>query len=293
MPKSMTGYGRGEYICHARRFTVEIKSVNHRYNDISVRLPKALASFEDIVRKLVATVISRGKTDVFVSFESFSETDVSITLNEPLLRSYYTACQKAAEILEIHNDINMNTLVRLHDVFKLDKEFVPCENEISEGLQAALSAALSMINEMKKTEGNALAKDIEHKLTLIEQDAAIIAEYAPGVALDYEKRLKDKLLNTLAGVSYDESRLIQEITMFADKSCIDEELTRLRSHISQMREILMESVSIGRKLDFLTQELNREINTIASKSNNLDITKLTVNMKSELEKIREQIQNIE
>jgi len=295
VPQSMTGYGRGDVTRFDRRFIVEIKSVNHRYNEISVRLPRSLNPLEDTVRKMVAAAIKRGKTDVFITLESLSAADVKISVNRPLVSAYANALNEIKSLAGLSCDITLDNLTRLPDVLSIDKniENESANAEISETLSQAVQEAIDAITQARLCEGQALAADILQKLEKIEDGAGHIADIAPNVALNYKAALKNKISAALDGANFDENRFIMEITLFADKACIDEELTRLKSHISQMKDVIAQTGSIGRGLDFLTQEMNREINTIASKANNLDITKLSVDMKSELEKIREQVQNIE
>lgn len=295
MPRSMTGYGRGDVTRNNRRFIVEIKSVNHRYNEISVRTPRILNQFEDGVRKILTGEINRGKTDVYISFESFSAEDVSIKLNEPLANAYVNAITDMKSKFSLSDDLTVSLLTRFPDVLAVERNVNGdgISDELWDVLTEAVLIALNQFIGMRLREGVALTEDILLKLQKIDENVALIAQRAPLVAQEYNKRLRDKISAALSESNFDETRFIMEITLFADKSCIDEELTRLLSHISQMKSILNETDSVGRKLDFLTQEMNREINTIASKSNDLEITKISVELKSELEKIREQVQNIE
>jgi len=295
MPRSMTGYGRGDVTRLDRRFIVEIKSVNHRYNEVSVRLPRTLNQFEESVRKMVQTGMGRGKTDVYISFESFAADDVSIRLNKPLAEAYVNALQELKNFTPLSDSISLNILTRFPDMFIVEKNIVDehASDEIWEVLSEAVTEALSDAASMKEREGAALTLDILQKLDSIESDTKFVSEKAPFVTAEYRARLKEKISAALSEANFDENRFIMEITLFADKTCIDEEITRLLSHIAQMRGILDGTDAVGRKLDFLLQEMNREVNTIASKTNNLEITNLSVNMKSELEKIREQAQNIE
>jgi uncharacterized protein (TIGR00255 family) len=295
MPKSMTGYGRGDVTRYNRRFIVEIKSVNHRYNEISIRTPRIFNHLEEVIRKKLSEEITRGKVDVYITFETFSSDDVKIKYNAPLAQSYYTAINEMKEALSLPDDVTANMLTRFPDVLLVDKNVddEQANNEMKEILLLAIDEALNTFIKMRVREGEALTSDILQKLDVIEENAKLVAERAPFVAEDYKTRLAEKINTALSGSGFDENRFIMEVTLFADKACIDEELTRLSSHISQMRLCFSQRDAIGRKLDFLTQEMNREINTIASKSNDIEITKIAVDLKSDLEKIREQIQNIE
>ncbi|MDR1209655.1 MAG: YicC family protein [Clostridiales bacterium] len=294
MVYSMTGYGSGECTRYNRILTVEIKSVNHRYLDVSARLPRALSGLEERVRRRVAAAASRGKIDVYVSFDSFSDDDCAVTLNEPLA----DACAAALISLkgrypELKDDLSLSLLAGRADIVTVEKQAGGDADEIWGALSGALENALTAFARMRGTEGANLAEDILRKRDTLIYLCQRVADRAPLVAADYAERLRRKVSEALAGAEYDEARLIAEVTIFADKSCVDEELTRLKSHLLQLKDILEGGGAVGKKLDFLTQEINREVNTIGSKSNDLDITRAVVEMKSELEKIREQVQNIE
>ncbi len=292
MIKSMTGYGRCENEADGRKFSVEIKSVNHRYNDISIRLPKSMNYLEDRTRKTLTKKIMRGKTDVYISFETFSEDDVNIKVNEPLAKAY---CEKLNFLRETYNLTGNDTLdlvAKFPDVITVEK-VEEDEDTLWNTLLPALEGALDNFIAMRETEGEALKADILVKADGIESLVEQIRERAPLVAEDYREKLTARLEELLAETPIDEQRILTEVTIFADRACIDEEITRLTSHISQLRDIFEKDEPIGRKLDFLVQEMNREANTIASKSNDIKITQLTIELKSEIEKIREQIQNIE
>ncbi|MBQ6555703.1 MAG: YicC family protein [Firmicutes bacterium] len=290
--KSMTGYGRGEALRHDRKFVAEIKSVNHRYNEVTVKMPRAMIMYEDAVKKLIGKKVFRGKTDVFISFESFSDSDVSIEFNRPLADAYVKALGEINERYKLDSQIRLDLIAKFPDVITVDKTVADDNGEIWECLEAALTEAVDNFVAMRTTEGEALKKDILEKLAGIKATVEKIEKRAPMVAEDYRQRLIAKL-NEYAELNVDEARIITEVTIFADKACIDEEITRLFSHIEQMKSIVCETAAVGRKLDFLVQEMNREVNTIGSKSNDLEITNYAVELKSEIEKIREQIQNIE
>ena len=292
--KSMTGYGRGECTMYERKFTVEIKAVNHRYNDITVKLPRAIMGFEDEIKKAISKKVFRGKLDVFVNFESFSQEDVNISVNEPLAKSYTETLRKLKSDLQLEGDVTIEMVSKFPDVITIDKNISNenTENEIRECLMKAVEDATDAFVAMREVEGETLKKNIIEKVAFVNDALQKIEERAPFVSKDYRARLEAKLAD-LDEIQVDESRLLTEVMLFADKACIDEEITRLHSHISQMYSIVEESVPVGRKLDFLVQEMNRETNTIGSKSNDIQITNHVVDIKSEIEKIREQIQNIE
>ena len=292
--KSMTGYGRGECTMYERKFTVEIKAVNHRYNDITVKLPRAIMGFEDEIKKAISKKVFRGKLDVFVNFESISQEDVNISVNEPLAKSYTETLRKLKSDLQLEGDVTIEMVSKFPDVITVDKNISNenTENEIRECLMKAVEDATDAFVAMREVEGETLKKNIIEKVAFVNDALQKIEERAPFVSKDYRARLEAKLAD-LDEIQVDESRLLTEVMLFADKACIDEEITRLHSHISQMYSIVEESVPVGRKLDFLVQEMNRETNTIGSKSNDIQITNHVVDIKSEIEKIREQIQNIE
>lgn len=292
MIKSMTGYGRGENESDNRKFSVEIKSVNHRYNDISIRLPRSMNYLEDKIRKILMKKIMRGKTDVYITFETFSDNDINIKINEPLAKAY---CEKL-DYLKLYygltGDNILDLVAKFPDVITVEK-VQEDEDTVWNALLPALEGAIDSFVSMREAEGESLKEDVLKKTELIEEYVSKIKERAPFVAEDYRKRLTDRLNELLADTNIDEQRILTEVTVFADRACIDEEITRLGSHINQLRDIFSKDESIGRKLDFLIQEMNREANTIASKSNDIRITQITIELKSEIEKIREQIQNIE
>ena len=290
----MTGYGRGEALLYDRKFIVEIKSVNHRYNDVTVKMPRAFLMYEDALKKLLATEVFRGKTDVYVNFESYSADDVRVRVNEPLADSYIEALRLIKNKYKMGMSDELRLVATFPEVMTVDKNTADEDeqNKIKECLEAAAREALKNFIKMRETEGEALKVNILEKLDGIEKAVKRVEERAPLVAKDYRQRLTERLAE-IEELNVDESRLITEVALFADKACIDEEITRMFSHISQMRSILAETIPVGRKLDFLAQEMNREVNTMGSKSNDLEITNIIVDTKSEIEKIREQIQNLE
>lgn len=292
MIRSMTGFGRGENIEDGRKFTVEIKSVNHRYNDLTIKLPRNMNYIEDFVRKKLNKVIFRGKTDVFISFESTSKEDIKVVLNEEIADAYVEQFNLIKQRYNTTDEITLSLISQIPDVITVEK--VEADDDMMlHILEPALNSAIDGFLQMREREGIALKKDILLKLDKIEALVENIKIRAPQILEDYKSKLKSKLEEILESKDIDESRIITEVTIFADKCATDEEVTRLESHINQIKIILEENEPIGRKLDFIIQEMNREANTIGSKSNDIETTKYMVELKSEIEKIREQIQNVE
>nr|WP_262430098.1 YicC/YloC family endoribonuclease [Paratissierella segnis] len=291
--KSMTGYGMGEFSNEHFKFKVEIKAVNHRYSDISVKLPRHINYLEEIIKKNIKGRISRGKVDVYINLEYINESAVDVKIDTPLAKSYKEALSNLLIELNMDENIRLNNILSIPDVVRTERKELD-QDMVWEVLSKALNLALDNIMIMKETEGKALRMDMLNKIDNIEGFVQKIEDRAPVVVLDYKAKLKERIKNLLEdNVPIDEDRLSNEVAFFADKSSIDEEIVRLYSHIKQFRSILDEDDSVGRKVDFLIQEFNREINTIGSKANDIVISKYVVDLKSELEKIREQIQNIE
>lgn len=289
----MTGYGKGEAASELYKFKVEIKAVNHRYSDISIKIPRHISYLEEKIKKIIKDKISRGKIDVYINLEYISESAIEVKVDIPLAKAYKEALDSLTEELNFNDEVRLNNILSISEIVRTDKKELD-EDLTWNTLKEALDIALENILNMRIAEGTELKNDIMKKLDNIEREVNLIAERAPSVVLEYKERLRDRIKNLLDdNVSLDEERLCNEIAFFADKSSIDEEIVRLYSHIKQFRAILNEKNSVGRKLDFLIQELNREINTIGSKANDIVIANYVVNLKSELEKIREQIQNIE
>lgn len=292
MVKSMTGFGRGEYEENGRSFTVEIKTINHRYNDVSVRLPRQLSYLEDDIRKYILKSISRGKIDVYISQDKFSEEDVSVTIDETLACAYIKALNTLRDEFHLQDDITVTSISKLPDILNVSK--AEEEKEVIWGtLSEAIRISLEQLIKMRTIEGQKLAYDILDREEYIKGIVGKIEERSPVVVDEYKTKLTERLKEIAPDVNIDENRLAMEVALFADRSSITEEIVRLKSHLSQLEQILKEDEPIGRKLDFLIQEINREINTIGSKANDLEITKYVVEVKSEIEKIREQVQNIE
>lgn len=291
MIRSMTGFGRGKYENDGRIYTVEIKSVNHKYSDINVRLPRFLNSVEDKIRKRVSEYISRGKIDVFVSYENYSDKGTNIRINKELAKDYIKELKSLAEETNLKFDVNVIDISKFPEILILEDE----DNEelISNELLIAVDMAISKFVEMREIEGKRLIDDIEKRIYLIQNKVEEITKFSSTLVQDYITKLEQRVNELLEPGVVDENRLMQEIVIFSDKSSIEEELTRLKSHISQFLELIKQSSPIGKKIDFLIQEINRETNTIGSKANCLDITNRVIEIKTEVENIREQIQNIE
>lgn len=289
---SMTGYGRGEYKNGGVELTVEVKTVNNRYLDSSIKAPRILAAHEETVRTVLREKLTRGHADIFVSLSDKREREKNLYLDEDTAKAYIAAAKRIKSLFpEIQDDISVSGVLRYPDVIK-SEDVAAADEEILTALKSALSAALEKLNAMREVEGKKLEEDMLSRMQTIEKLVGEVEKRAPVVASNYRQKLEAKMKKILEGVEVDEGRLLTEAALFADKSNIDEELTRLHSHISQFREICREKL-VGRKLDFLVQEFNRETNTICSKSNDLEITRLGLALKNEIEKIREQVQNVE
>ena len=292
MIKSMTGYGRAVGVFVDKQITVELRSVNNRYLDCAVKLPRLYAFCEDAVKQAVKQSVSRGKVDVFVTVNLTQSTDVSIALNKPVLEGYLAALRSVAADYPVRDDISVSTLSRLPDVFTVEKAEQD-EDALKAQLLSVVEEALAGYDVMRKAEGEALAKDLTAKSNVILEKVAFVEDRSPRSVAEYREKLYAKMQEVLSSASVDEARILTEAAIFADKVAVDEETVRLRSHLDQLQTMLKAAEPIGRKLDFLMQEINRETNTIGSKCSDLEIARTVVDMKAELEKIREQIQNIE
>lgn len=292
MIKSMTGFGRCEILKDSRKFTVELKSVNHRYLDVNIRMPKKLNFFETSIRTLLKSYADRGKVDIFITYEDLSQSQVSVKYNAALAAEYLKYLNQMAEEFSLDNDVRVSTLSRYPEVFTME-ECSEDEDELWNGLKEALEGAFSQFVEMRTKEGERLKEDILLKLDLLSEQIRFIEERSPQIIAEYRTKLEEKMRELLEDTQIDDNRIAAEVILFADKICTDEEVVRLKSHIQHMKETLEESNGIGRKLDFIAQEMNREANTILSKANDLDISNRAISLKTEIEKIREQIQNIE
>ncbi len=292
MIKSMTGYGRAVRVYADKQITVELRSVNNRYLDCSVKLPRLYSFAEDAVKQLVKKSISRGKVDVFVTVALTQSDDVAIVLNRPVLEGYLAAMRTIASDYEVRDDISVNALSRLPDVFTVEKTEQD-EDLLKAQLLEVVEEALAGYDKMRRTEGVALAEDLRAKASNVLKLVEFVETRSPKTVEEYRTRLAQKMQEVLESTSIDEARILTEAAIFADKVAVDEETVRLRSHLSQLDSMLQSGEPIGRKLDFLMQEINRETNTIGSKCSDLELARTVVEIKAELEKIREQIQNIE
>ncbi len=292
MVKSMTGYGRARETLNGRDITVEVRSVNNRYLDCTVKMPRAYVFAEDAIKTGVQKAISRGKVDVFVTIDT-TAADVSVVaVNEPLARSYYEALMQLKNTFALEGEVTPMALAKFPDVLTVTRAEEDLES-VAADICAVLEQALQAYNQMRAVEGGRLADDISSRVATIESVVSKVEERSPQTVAEYRARLTNKMNEVLQSTTIDESRILTEAAIFADKIAVDEETVRLRSHIAQLRTMLHSDQPVGRKLDFLIQEVNRECNTIGSKCNDLTIAQDVVNMKAEVEKIREQVQNIE
>ena len=292
MIKSMTGFGRCEVQKDSRKFTVELKSVNHRYLDVNIRMPKKLNFFENAIRTLLKSYANRGKVDIFITYEDLSQAQVSVKYNAVLAAEYLKYLKQMEEEFGLENDVRVSTLSRYPEVVTMEEQSED-EEELWNGLREALEGAFTQFVETRETEGENLKKDILSKLDFLSEQIGDIEERSPQIVAEYREKLEDKMKELLADTQIEENRIAAEVILFADKICTDEEVVRLKSHISHMRNTLEEQDEIGRKLDFIAQEMNREANTILSKANDIEVSDCAIRLKTEIEKIREQIQNIE
>ncbi len=288
----MTGFGRAEYLDEKRKITAEIKAVNHRYLDCSIKMPKKLGFFEASIRTLLKEYIQRGKVDIFITYEDYTGSNYNLKYNADMARAYMTYLAQMAEEFGIENDVRVSTLSRYPEVFSLEEENAD-EDEIWSDLEKVIREAASSFVDARIKEGENLKRDLCEKLDTMLTYVDEIEKRAPEIIEAYKKDLCDKVSELLADGRIDDQRILGEVTLYADKICVDEEIVRLRSHISTSRDILGEGGSVGRKLDFIAQEMNREANTILSKSSDLLTSDIAINLKTDIEKVREQIQNIE
>lgn len=292
MIKSMTGFGRCEVMEHNRKFTVELKSVNHRYLDINIRMPKKFGFFENAIRALMKEYIQRGKVDMFISYEDTAEENFSIKYNEAVAAKYVDYLHQMTTKFGLRSEIDVCALAGFPEVFAMEEQGID-EEELWGILEKALRGALSQFVESRAVEGESLAKDLMAKLDVMSGYVDVIKERSPQILAEYRERLSEKVKELLEDAQIDESRIAMEVTIFADKICVDEETVRLCSHIEATKKALKDGGSIGRKLDFIAQEMNREANTILSKTTDLELSDIGINLKTDIEKVREQIQNIE
>lgn len=292
MIKSMTGFGRAEAVSRERKVSVELKSVNHRYLDLNIKMPKRLSYFEGEIRNVMKTYIRRGKVDVFITYEDYTMGGMALKYNAELAKEYLGYLNQMSEELGIENDIRVSTLSRYPDVFTMEEQ-APDEEELWNFLEGPLHKACRKFVETRQREGANLKQDLLGKLDGLEAKVDVVEKRSPEVVKAYREKLEAKMHELLEDNQIDDSRIAAEVILFSDKICNDEETVRLRSHIHGMRKILDENEGVGRKMDFMAQEMNREANTILSKSNDLIVSNAAIDLKTEIEKIREQIQNIE
>ena len=292
MVKSMTGYGRSEKVTPTAKCSVEIKSVNHRYLDMSIKLPRKLNMFEADIREVLKDYIQRGKVDVFVSYEDYSKESVNIKYNQEIAAEYMKYFAKMAEDFELDDDIRVSTLARMPEVLVSEDENIN-EDEIWKLVKDVLVEACDAFVVSRIKEGENLRTDLLEKLEAMSKNVAFIEERYPKTIEDYKNRLTAKIKEVLEDKQLDESRILTEVCIYSDKVCVDEEMVRLKSHIEAVKEALTTGGCVGKRLDFLAQELNREANTTLSKSTDIEISNVAITIKTEIEKIREQIQNIE
>ena len=292
MLKSMTGYGRGEAVLDQRSIVAEVRAVNNRYLDCSVRLPRLYAFAEDAVRSRVQSRVTRGKVDVYLTIDSAGADAGTVRVNEETAAGYYDALIQLRDRFELKDDITVSLLSRFPEVLTVEKPAVDVEAAV-EDICRVVDLALDDFDGMRRREGDRLARDILSRADTIEALAKQVEARSPETVREYRARLEEKMREVLAGTQIDEARLLTEAAIFADKVAVDEETVRLSSHLAQLRQMLSQGGAVGRKLDFLIQEFNREANTIGSKCCDLDISRLVVDIKGEIEKIREQVQNIE
>ncbi len=293
MINSMTGLGRCEVMEGDRRFTVEMKGVNHRYLDTNIRMPKKLNFFETSIRSLLKKSVQRGKVDIFITYEDLTESQMTLKYNETLAGEYLSYFKRMAEAFSLENDIRVSSLSRYPEILTMEEQALD-EEELWKGLKKALDGAVAQFVETRGTEGENLRDDLTGKLDGVLKLVGYIEERSPQILAEYREKLTTKVRELLADTQIEDNRIAAEVVIFADKICTDEEVVRLRSHVEHMKETLLsEENGIGRKLDFIAQEMNREANTILSKANDLEISNAGIELKTEIEKIREQIQNIE
>ena len=292
MIRSMTGYGRGEKVLHDRSINIEVRAVNNRYLDCSVKIPRVYVFAEDGIKSLVQKKVGRGKLDVFVTIDSSAADKVDVKLNRPVADGYYNALVQMRAAYGLRDDISVSLLSRMPDVFLVEKDQGDAE-VIAADIREVLDGVLDDFNAMREREGEALAKDIRSRAETITALLTQVEKRSPETVAEYREKLRQRMEEVLAQTQIDESRILTEAAIYADKVAVDEETVRLRSHLSQLDEMLTKGGAIGRKLDFLIQEFNREANTIGSKCSDVEMAKLVVEIKGEIEKIREQVQNIE
>lgn len=289
--KSMTGFGRARLEKENRTYNIEIKSVNHRYNDITIKLPRSISYLEEKVKKEISSKIARGKVDVYINFDNNSAEGKNIKINQELATIYIQELKKLAKANEINDDISVTEVSKFPDVLTIEN--VEDEDIIWNELAICLEEAINNFIEMRQIEGNKIKEDLERRIEKVSDKVCEISKYSTGLVEEYVVKLEARIKEILKTDVVDKERLAQEIVIYADKCSVEEEITRLKSHIIQFKDLINLDVPVGKKIDFLIQEMNREANTMGSKSGSLSITNLVIDIKTELEDIREQIQNIE
>lgn len=292
MIRSMTGYGRGECVLHDRVITVELRSVNNRYLDCSVKIPRLYVFAEERIKSAVQKRISRGKVDVFVTIDNSAAEKVAVTLNKSVADGYYVALTALRDAYQLQDDLSVSLMSRFPDVFIVEKEREDLET-VGADIGKVLELALDDFNGMREREGVRLAEDVASRAETIRSLLQIVEERSPKTVAEHREKLRQRMIEILENTQIDESRLLMEAAIYADKVAVDEETVRLRSHLAQLDDMLSKGEPIGRKLDFLIQEFNREANTIGSKCSDVEMARIVVELKGEIEKIREQVQNIE
>ncbi|MBR6358944.1 MAG: YicC family protein [Lachnospiraceae bacterium] len=292
MIKSMTGFGRSEYSDGTRKITVEMKSVNHRYSEITIKMPKKLNFFEAGIRNVLKEYISRGKVDVFITYEDESEGGQCVKYNEDIAREYVESIKKIADTFGLDNDIHASTIARMPEVLVMEEQTID-EEDLWKAVETAVRQCSEKFVETRIAEGEKLKADLFQKLDGINEMVEKITERSPEIVKEYREKITAKVAELLGDNQVSELVLANEIILFSDKICTDEEMVRLRAHVTNMKDTLNSGKDVGRKLDFIAQEMNREANTTLSKSNDLEVSDIAINLKTEIEKIREQIQNIE
>lgn len=292
MIKSMTGFGRAELIDEEKKITVEMKSVNHRYLDVNMRMPKKFSVFEASIRSLLKEYIQRGKVDVFITCEDYTQSRISVKYNREIAQQYLSYLQEMSRDFQLDGEINAALLSRYPEVLTMEEQ-TEDEDEMWDALEGVIRSAAVQFVETRKKEGTELKRDILDKLKNMEEKVELIEKRSPDIIKEYREKLETKVKELLADIQMEETRIAAEVILYADKICTDEETVRLKSHIKHTKSVLDEKEGIGRKLDFIAQEMNREANTILSKANDLETSNLAIDLKTEIEKIREQIQNIE
>ena len=292
MITSMTGFGRGEYSDENKKLVIEMKSVNHRYLDVNIKLPKKLGFYEAYIRNLLKKYISRGKVDIFVTYEDMSEDSNKIIYNSAIASEYFKYAELISSELSVNNDMTASKIMRFPDVITVEEQDAD-EKEMEQLINQVFDEAAKSFVVTRQTEGENLKNDILEKLEKMDEYVSFIEERSPQIISEYKDKLREKVKDLLDESNTDETRIMMEVTVFADKVCVDEEIVRLKSHIDGLRNALTSGGEVGRKLDFLAQEMNREANTTLSKSSDLEITNIGIELKTMIEKIREQVQNIE